>query len=220
MTPARAFFSGVERIHRSLSLAVGRRGEKPGVGRIVARVCNVAFLFLILSGIYLWFPRRWSAHAVRRTALFHRGAKGRYRDWNWHHVFGFWMALPLLLVVGSATLMSYQGPRLVVEQLFGIQETAADLQPPRRTGGEPGAGPRQAGGPRGPAFSPTPPSPARKFRMLIRGIHTGQVGGFLGETIAALASLAAAGLVWTGLALAIRRFWRKFRPASAMPTQS
>jgi uncharacterized iron-regulated membrane protein len=46
----------------------------------------------------------------------------------------------------------------------------------------------------------------RQLRSWVRFGHTGEAGGMVGETVAALASLGAAFLVWTGLALALRRF--------------
>ena len=48
--------------------------------------------------------------------------------------------------------------------------------------------------------------PAERARMWIRFVHTGEQYGFLGSTLAGLASLAAAFLVYTGLALALRRY--------------
>ena len=48
-------------------------------------------------------------------------------------------------------------------------------------------------------------SAVEKGRMWIRFIHTGEQYGLVGSTIAGLASLASALLVYTGLALALRR---------------
>jgi uncharacterized iron-regulated membrane protein len=48
-------------------------------------------------------------------------------------------------------------------------------------------------------------SAAEKGRMWIRFVHTGEQYGVIGSTIAGLASLAAAFLVYTGLALSLRR---------------
>jgi len=48
-------------------------------------------------------------------------------------------------------------------------------------------------------------SPGSRARSNIRFLHTGEVFGFVGQTIAGLASLAACLLVWTGLAMAWRR---------------
>ena len=46
----------------------------------------------------------------------------------------------------------------------------------------------------------------RRIRTTMRFAHTGEVLGIAGQTIAGLASAGGAVLVWTGLALALRRF--------------
>ena len=51
-------------------------------------------------------------------------------------------------------------------------------------------------------------SPGRQARVVIRFLHTGEVLGVVGQTVAGLASLAACFLVWTGVALAWRRLAR------------
>ena len=50
-------------------------------------------------------------------------------------------------------------------------------------------------------------SRARQWRTWMRFAHTGEHYGFLGQTLAGIASLGACFLVWTGLALAWRRFF-------------
>ena len=49
----------------------------------------------------------------------------------------------------------------------------------------------------------------RRMRMFARFLHTGELFGFLGQTLAALCTLSAILLVWTGFALAWRRFFKK-----------
>jgi uncharacterized iron-regulated membrane protein len=53
----------------------------------------------------------------------------------------------------------------------------------------------------------------RKLRLWSRFTHTGEAGGIAGETIAAIVSICAAFMVWTGLSLTLRRLlaWRKRR---------
>ena len=46
----------------------------------------------------------------------------------------------------------------------------------------------------------------RRLRSISRFAHTGEVLGLLGQTIAGLATAGAVVLVWTGIALALRRF--------------
>ncbi|HET7229486.1 MAG TPA: PepSY domain-containing protein, partial [Longimicrobium sp.] len=49
--------------------------------------------------------------------------------------------------------------------------------------------------------------PGRRMRSILRFAHTGEVLGLFGQTLAGLASAGAALLVWTGIALA----WRRYR---------
>ena len=56
-------------------------------------------------------------------------------------------------------------------------------------------------------------SPGRRLRTMLRFAHTGEVLGLPGQTIAGIASAGGAVLVYTGLALSLRRFvaWRRRR---------
>jgi uncharacterized iron-regulated membrane protein len=51
----------------------------------------------------------------------------------------------------------------------------------------------------------------RTLRAWVRPVHTGEAGGVVGQIVAALASACGVVLVWTGLALA----WRRFRARNA-----
>ena len=57
----------------------------------------------------------------------------------------------------------------------------------------------------------------RRIRSWLRFVHTGEYYGLVGQTIAGIASAGAAVLMYTGLALACRRFlaWLKRRRAAA-----
>ncbi len=57
----------------------------------------------------------------------------------------------------------------------------------------------------------------RRLRSWFRFLHTGEAGGIGGQTIAAVASAGAAMLVWTGLWLAIRRWFRWRRGGRSTP---
>jgi uncharacterized iron-regulated membrane protein len=48
-------------------------------------------------------------------------------------------------------------------------------------------------------------SPGRRLRSLMRFAHTGEVLGLPGQTIAGVATAGSVVLVWTGIALALRR---------------
>lgn len=57
----------------------------------------------------------------------------------------------------------------------------------------------------------------RRLRSWVRPLHTGEAGGVIGQSVAVVASAGGTVLVWTGLALAWRRFrrWRRRTRAAA-----
>ncbi len=136
----RAAFRAITDWHRWLG--AGEEGRDRG--KAVTGACNLAFLFLILSGPYLWIPRKWSRRQVRNVIWFRRGLPGKARDFNWHNTLGFWLFVPLFLIVLSAVFMSYPWATDLLLRVSG-EEVA-----PRRSEG-PGRGPEGAprGGPRG-----------------------------------------------------------------------
>jgi uncharacterized iron-regulated membrane protein len=265
----RAFFRAVTDWHRWL----GAGGESRAAGRAVTGASNLVFLFIVMSGFYLWWPRRWTRNSLRAIMWFRRTESGRARDFNWHNVVGFWSALPLFVVVLSAVVISYTWASNLVYRLAG-EEPPAQLQRPAPAGGagaqqQQGAAPplegldallvraeRQVEGWRTITLQlPVKPDApvafaidrgnggqpqlraqltldratgevvrwepysnntlGRRLRSWLRFAHTGEVYGLVGQTIAALASAGGALLVYTGLALALRRLraWWSSRKA-------
>ena len=116
------FYFEMERWHRSLATGESLRGD-PGV--TITGACNLAFLFLIVTGAFLWLPRQRSWRAFRAVLLFERGLSGRRRDWNWHHVLGAWSAPVLFFLVLTGVFISYQWPTRWLERAFGEPAAAA-----------------------------------------------------------------------------------------------
>lgn len=128
----RRFFRTVTDWHRWLAAS----GERRDVGKAVTGASNLGFLFLVVSGLYLWWPRNWARAAVRNVTQFRRGLSGRARDFNWHNVLGFWFCVPLFLVVLSATVISYPWASNLVFRAAG--EAPPVRRGPPREGGGPG----------------------------------------------------------------------------------
>ncbi len=265
------FFETVEHVHRWLNL----QGENRNTGRQIMDVANVVFLFLVLSGMFLWLPPRFK-QAMFKARLWLRSdyATSAVRDHHWHHIFGIWMAIPLLALVYSGAVMSYPWAANLLYRAFGA-EIPAPLGGPGGPGGPFGGGPNglnqatastevqtplqtidamlqfaladassagwqrvtlslpaasdktmrieidQGNGAQAQKrhtlildrntgaikqvreFSDTPR--AQRLRGIARFLHTGEILGFWGQTLAAIASIAAMLLVWTGLSLAYRR---------------
>lgn len=111
----RSFFRAVTDWHRWL----GAGGEGRAAARAVTGASNLLFLFIVMSGFYLWWPRRWTRNALGAIMWFRRTQGGRARDFNWHNVVGFWSALPLFVVVLSGVVISYAWASNLVYKLAG-----------------------------------------------------------------------------------------------------
>lgn len=255
------FFSAVTGWHRWFNIS----GEGRANARAITGAANLMFLFLIISGIYLWLPAvyRWST--MRLRLWFHPNAKsGQARDFNWHHVFGFWAAIPLAVIVATATVFNYQWANALVYRLAGEEppqrgrgapiEQVVEAQVPSQAqalsidtlfenaqtqvqdwrtisaslpaaeasqiqfsidqgnGGQPQKRHTlQLDAYTGEVVFWQPfnsQSAGRQARSWVRFLHTGEALGFFGQTIAGLVSFAAVLMVWTGFALALRRFMR------------
>ena len=128
-TSMRRFFRVTTDIHRRLA----GTGEYRSVGRSITGAANLGFLFLVTSGFYLWWPRRWSRAAVRNVAMFRGGLSGKPRNFNWHNVVGVWLVLPLFLIVASGVVISYPWASALVYRMVG--ETPPARSTPARPAG-------------------------------------------------------------------------------------
>jgi len=131
----RSFFRSVEDLHRWLALS----GEARPIGKAVNDACNLAFLFLAVSGVYIWFPRRWSWRHFKAAMILRWKVKGKARDFNWHTVIGFWSSLALIILTLTAVVMSYQWANNLLYAVTG-NEPPQQQQPPQ-TPNQPGEQP-------------------------------------------------------------------------------
>lgn len=111
----RAFFQTMEDAHRWLAAP----SEQRAVGKAVTGVSNLAFFFLGVTGLFLWWPRKWTLRSMRPTLWFRRGLKGKARDFNWHNVIGFWSLPVLLVLTASGAVISYKWASNLVFTLSG-----------------------------------------------------------------------------------------------------
>lgn len=116
-TGVRAFFRGVTDWHRWLGASGDGAGR--GIGRAITGAANFIFLFIVISGFYLWWPRKWTRRLLRNVTWFRRKLPGRARDFNWHNVIGFWSAIPLFIIVFSGVVISYTWAGNLVYRVFG-----------------------------------------------------------------------------------------------------
>jgi uncharacterized iron-regulated membrane protein len=267
-TGLRTFFRVMTTWHRYLAL----EGANRATGRALTGAANLMFLFIVLSGMYLWLPRVWTWIQFKNVLWFRGGLAPKARDFNWHNVIGIWSAVPLAIVIAGAVPISYPWASNLVYRIVG------DTPPPPAAPGT--ARPAERRGPTVyvtagidaswsaaqrdvPAWrtmttrlatSPSAPivvtvdegyggqpqmrttltfdrasgvvakretfeslSPGRRLRSWLRFAHTGEIYGLTGQTIAGVVTAGGAVIVYSGVALALRRFtsWlRRRRSAS------
>ncbi len=111
----RAFFRVMVEWHRYVAAS----GASRPLGRAVTGASNLAFLFIVVSGLFLWWPRSWKWPALRNITWFKGGLRGKARDFNWHNTIGFWSAIPLAIIVAGGVVISYPWATGLVYRAYG-----------------------------------------------------------------------------------------------------
>ena len=65
--------------HRWLAV----EGEGRATARSITGACNLAFLWLAVTGVYFWWPRNWTWRALKTSLLFNARLRGNARHWNY-----------------------------------------------------------------------------------------------------------------------------------------
>ena len=110
--------------HRYIALS----GDQRPIGKAITGACNLVFLFLAISGIYIWMPRMLTWKLVKPVIWFRGGLRGKARNFNWHNVIGFWASLFLILFTLTATVISYQWASNLLFTLTGNEVPPAQGQ--------------------------------------------------------------------------------------------
>ncbi len=95
-------------------------GEHRATAEFITGWSNFLFLFLIVSGAYLWLPKimRWPLFRQRlRFAGHYRNAKER--DFYWHHIFAAWSFAPLVVVIATGVVISFPWANRLLTDLVG-----------------------------------------------------------------------------------------------------
>jgi uncharacterized iron-regulated membrane protein len=111
----RAFFNTVTELHRWF----GFQGPARDVAKTVKGIFTILFGISLLSGLYLWWPKQWTAAVFKVIGIPTTRFKGKQRDFNWHNAIGFWSAPWLLLVVLSGIIMIYPWANDLLYRLTG-----------------------------------------------------------------------------------------------------
>ncbi len=268
-TRTRAFFAAVNGLHRWF----GVPPDKKQLAQAVQGGMDLALLALVVTGVFLWWPRNWNWQRLKAAFFLRARLKGRAFDWNLHNVLGFWTSVPLAIIVITGAILSYSWATNLLYRVAGdpVEHSVSDgggksgKQKSHEKKSHAAKDPDEDSGkqsvelesiltgaqtlaPGWRTLSTTLPRPGdrqvkvtavfddgsrpdlrseldfdrttgdlvqrktfssntlgRRLRLFVRGIHTGEAAGTLGQTVIALAALGCCILIWTGLQLFARR---------------
>ena len=121
---------------------LGREGDSRAAGKAITGASNTAFVVLAVTGLYLWWPRKWRFPALKRSLWFVRSAGAKARDWNWHNVFGFWLLIPIVVMSVTGMVISYRWAGNLIYTAVGEEPPVRRGRPGARPGGNAGGGDR------------------------------------------------------------------------------
>lgn len=105
----RRFLSWVQEWHRWLG------SEK--MGKPMTGLFCIGMFFMVLSGLYLWWPRE--RNGWLGMVLFNKRLRGKARNRNWHSVVGFWCSPFLLTITLTGIIMSYAWANALLFKITG-----------------------------------------------------------------------------------------------------
>ena len=115
-SPVIEFLHFITDLHRWLAF----EGKQQAIAKEITAYSNLLFLFLIISGAYLWLPRRFIWRAFKPHLFFKKQFKNLHaKHFNWHHVFGFWALVPLFFIVATATIFHFHWANDLLYTAYG-----------------------------------------------------------------------------------------------------
>ncbi len=119
-TRTRDFMRAMVNWHRVLALS----GDNRPIGKWINGACNLAFFFLAVSGLYIWWPRRLSWLSIKALMVFNWRLTGKARDFNWHNSIGFWSAPVLIVLTLTAVPISFRWGGNLIYRIAGEEAPA------------------------------------------------------------------------------------------------
>ncbi|WP_286967923.1 PepSY-associated TM helix domain-containing protein [Flavobacterium sp. UBA4854] len=98
------FFHEIDEGHRYVWL--GRE-----VGTAVTSWATLIFFFLLISGIILWFPKKWNKTTINNSFKIKWSAKFKRLNYDLHNVLGFYSLLLAFLIALTGLIMSFHWVR-------------------------------------------------------------------------------------------------------------
>jgi uncharacterized iron-regulated membrane protein len=102
---------------------------QPSLGAQLNAAANVGFVFICITGVFIWWPKAWNSRVLRPSLWFVRDARGKARDWNWHNVIGIWTLPVLFIMATTGVVLSYRWAGDLVFKIAGETPPSGSPRP-------------------------------------------------------------------------------------------
>ncbi|MGV3508454.1 MAG: PepSY-associated TM helix domain-containing protein, partial [Sphingobacteriaceae bacterium] len=94
------FFQLVLNIHMNLLLG------KP-IGSLITGTSALCFFVLLVSGLFLWWPKKWKIRNFKKGLLLKKNAGPKRRNYDLHNVLGFYTLMPAILICITGLVFAF-----------------------------------------------------------------------------------------------------------------
>lgn len=94
------FFNIVLRLHRTLLL-------KNEIGTYIVGISVLIFVFMLISGIVLWWPKKKTALKQRLSFLWKKNTKWKRKNYDLHNILGFYSFIFALIIALTGLIWSF-----------------------------------------------------------------------------------------------------------------
>lgn len=98
---SKEFFTIVLALHMNLLLG-------DSVGHFIVQWSTVCFGLLLLSGLVLWWPKKWKRKQLKQNFAVKWNSKFKRLNYDLHNVLGFYVLLPLLIIALTGLAWSFK----------------------------------------------------------------------------------------------------------------
>lgn len=102
-------------------------GEK--IGHYVVGCSVLMFVVLLVSGLVLWYPRKWSSSTINKSFKIKWKAKSKRVNYDLHNVLGFYSSLILLVIALTGLVWVYEPVENSVRFIANGGKTIEKLKP-------------------------------------------------------------------------------------------
>ena len=121
----KTFMRKLRAFHRWLTLD----GKFSETGRWVNGIANIIFFVLVLSGLYLWLPKRFNKRAFKQKLTFGKSYPNtNARDYQWHNVYGIYLAPVLAVLIATAFFFSFKWPGNTLKEMVSNDAKVEQLK--------------------------------------------------------------------------------------------